>query len=315
MVGELESAPPGEYLAAHAACHGFMNGVDRIAFFGPRDLDGNGAGDEGDDIAHAAHRLLREGGPIDLLVAPGLLDPPACRALVRTFLDWHESAPEAVAETGAPVMLWLDAPRGADVADAIAHREAVGGDRELVKLAVPWVETHTPGRRTFEPLPPSCLIAPLYLGTAATLKGAHTLERRLTYSEQEDLRQSGLGFLVSEGRRRRVRLAFPTPRPRRQSVAEVEPTDLRSRIERALREVCEPLLDGRRNGPALWKTIERQLRAVLVRYQQRGEITAFVCRCDEETNQGLLDGVGVEVFVKVPTRVKELIINVTVRQP
>jgi hypothetical protein len=301
LVGELEGAAPAGYPAGHAACHALMNGLERVVFCGVRDETSP------EELVAAFERLVAE-GPVAMLVAPGVVG--AAPALVAAFLAW-EGRERAAGRLGlGDASLWLDAPDGVEVTEVVVRQAALSPDPRLVRVAWPWVATLSPGRRQAERLPPTCLVAPLYLGTAAHLVGVHTVER-VGAAEEAALREAGAALLSEQvGRRRLVGLAFPPARPVA-APAEAPPEALEARLELALREALEAAIREMPAGPGLWKTLERDAKTVLRRFAQRGEIAAFKVRCDDETNQGLVDGVGVEVIVRVPQRVQELIVRMT----
>ncbi|MBN1944494.1 MAG: hypothetical protein JW797_02405 [Bradymonadales bacterium] len=319
QVGPIESCEAAQYLAGHAVCHALMNGIGRVAFVSLSDPSELAA------IEGAVARLL-ESGPVDLVVIPGLVEVEPARAVVRTFQQWVDrqtalaAEPASDLETGTapidlyadeiPLTLWLDAPRGASPEEVLAHRRAVGGDPRRVLVATPWVSTITPGRRAAESLPPSCLVGPLFLGTTLFLKGVHELPSPPEPTWQEKLRRTGCGLLVAEGWRRQVRLAFPPPLRLPFARDLLQPTTLETRIQRDLRVACEPALADYPLGPELYKTLVRQARGVLTAYRDRGEITRFGVRCDEETNLDMKDGAAMEIWVQVPRRVREVIFKV-----
>lgn len=144
------------YLAAHASCHATMNGASRTLV-----ADADMADFE--SIRQAMDLMFAE-GPFDALVFPGLVD-------FETQIRVCEHSQNHVG--GFKFRLFLDPPRGT-MADTIVERQK--GLPAFASFAWPWVSTVTPGRRSAEWLPPSCLIAPLALSKAEYLRGVHELD-------------------------------------------------------------------------------------------------------------------------------------------
>jgi len=287
QVGWLEAVRAGEYLAGHAACHALMNGVDRVVFAGL----GEAATPE--EVGQAVHRL-RDLGPLDLVVAPGLVEPSLARTLA-----------EAVRAGGS--RLWLDAPPGADVEAVLTHAAAVA-DGDHVRVVSPRVPTITPGRRQLEPLPATCLVAPLHLGTRPRLRGVHECPAPPGPDARRALEEAGCGLLEAVGRRRLVRLAFPAPLCHREDTP--APSGPEARLEALLRDACALCLDGGPSNPTLWRRLERAVTSRLEELRRRGEVTAYVVRCDEETCGGVGGSPVVEVVVRLPSRVREVVVRV-----
>ena len=278
IAGQLESASGDQYPALHAVCHAVMNGCSPVLFLGVADLSSLPV-----DLDP-----IRAEARFELVTAPGLTDLEAITAL---------SAGLEPGET-----LWVDAARGSDP----TKLQRALGDR--ARVAAPWVATISPGRRSPEALPPTCLIGPLLLGSASTLRGVHDPPRRLDASVRAALEAGGGALLEATGRRRQVGLAFPRPET---SPAPTTPT-LEGEIRDALLELCAPLVAGEPNSPRLWAIVEREGRALLSRIQRSGRISGFHLRCDEETNMDADEGeLGVEVIIETPQRVRQVIIRLS----
>ncbi len=279
LVAPVEAGP---YLAADAVCHALMNGVEVVTFAPVPSLDERGA------LVAAAERLAREG--VDAIVAPGLVDVEAARKL------W-----EAVA--GDEVVLWVDAPDGADVAAVLAHRERLGpGPR----VAWPWVPTVTPGLRAQRRLPATCLVAALGLGVTGALRGVHEPPATPSAEALASLEAAGCDVLVARGRRRQIALVRPVrSRARGESGTAGDP------VERLLEAALAPLVMGATNGPALWRSLERAGRVALEPLVRAGVYSRAWVRCDADTNaDGGRDPV-VEVRLTAPDRVREVVLRVS----
>jgi len=90
------------------------------------------------------------------------------------------------------------------------------------------------------------------------------------------------------------------------------PPDLGQTLRQALDHACLPLLDGTPNGPALWRSIERTVAAALARIQASAGFIASRARCDAETNEGSPDAPVVEVVLRLPRRVREVVLRMTI---
>ncbi|MGM0576202.1 MAG: hypothetical protein ACQEXJ_10780 [Myxococcota bacterium] len=290
LVGELEAAP---YLAGHAACHALMNGVERVLFAGVGDPD------DAEDVDSAVRRLLAT-DEVTCLVAPDVTEPAVLRRVVETW---------ATADVD-PGCLWLDAPEGATPEEVVEWRADLGGDPERVRVATPWIPTHSPGTRAVETLPPSCLVPALHLGSATTLRGVHDAPGPPPTDDVERLRDAGCGLLVPRGRRREVALAFPPPLP-----TDRAPTPPPDPVAEAVREATRDLALTAPNGPALWSSLERSARGALERLRRRGVLSTFHVRCDQETHEGHPDAPVLEVRVRYPRRVHEIVIRVEPSEP
>jgi hypothetical protein len=293
--GELESAPAG-WWAGHAACQAFLNGVSRVEFAGVTGVADAAA------MADAAQRLLAA-APLDALVLPGLTDPVGAGRVVAGFSRWQKSC--GVPVSGFSPTLWLDAPAG-DVDSILAHRAALDGDPDTVRLVVPAVPTLSPGRRQYERLPASCLVAPLSFGCAAALRGVHEPESPYGPDELAALHAARVAVLVPSGVRRQVAAAFPLPIPKVPPLGPAEPVpdELLVVSERIQAALDQALVDDRAAATSR-PTAARLARAVLERFKSGGEIAGFTVRCDEETCEGS-DRPVVEVGLVFPQRVREV---------
>lgn len=304
VAGELEAATPTAFPALHAVCHATMNGAAPLAFYGVEDIWDPAA-------LGAALRGLRGAYPeLAMVVVPGLRKPAAEPPVeqVAALVDAQKSE-----------IIWLDAPTHSSADEIVAYREALPGDRDLVRVVTPEVYTISPGRRSFEALPPTCLIGPLSLGEAIHLRGMHRDLPALGNPDRKRLEEAGCGLLVSGAPPQKpIRLAFPPPLGGSAIVPadEARPEDrdgtLEGRIQAALDLACHDAVASGRSGPDLWKLIEREGRAVLARFVSSGELRGFRLRCDEETNRGMVSGVGVEVLVETPKRVRSVHVRMTV---
>ena len=238
-VGALESASRASYFAGHAASHAFMNGVQRIVFQGIE------ADASPQDYVRALQGLLMCGVELHAVILPGRADEETHHAIAGAFTSYCEH--RGVDITTHPLMLWLDAPDRVPVADVVRRAQAIPS--EQIQLAYPWIETTSPTRRSAERLPPSSLIAPLYLGCIEQLKGVHEPDSAPTEPDQNALARAGCGVLVPKGRRRLVHLASPLPWGSRRGVGGHRSVE--AAVEDALNEACTDLMDGAREGEQL----------------------------------------------------------------
>jgi hypothetical protein len=307
VAGALEAAPRGGWPAGHAVCHALLNGVPRVVYLAV-------AAATPAALAEAARRLVADEGPLAALVAPGVADVAAARAVAAAV------AAAAEERGGEPPLVWLDAPDGADEAALLAHAGAVGADGARVRLVAPWVATLSPGRRQAERLPGACLVAPLGLGVAGALRGVHDLAPGLPPDAIRRLRAAGCDVLVAAGPRRQVALAGPPPRPWRPAppgdgappdAAGAPPTarDLAGEVAAALETACTPLAVGAAPTASLCRTLERQARTALEPLRRAGRVTAYALRCElERQPDGGLAPV-VEVGLRLPDRVREVVVR------
>ncbi len=139
LLGDMEQASADDYPALHAACHAFMNGIDRVIFAGVSNAD------DPNEWVEALRRLFKS-DPLPVVVAPG--GPPKPLAEAFCALPYTRVS-----------CLWLDSDPG-------GHDGRVREARQIVP-------TMTPGRRVSEDLRATALIAPLHLGTTEYLRGTH----------------------------------------------------------------------------------------------------------------------------------------------
>lgn len=307
-LGELEAVPAGSYPVAHAACSAFMNGVPRVAFAGVDDAGRPEA------WAQAVTRLFDAWEPA-LVAAPGLVDPALARALVAAFAARAQRLRDR-----EPPALWLDAPDRAGASAVLAHAIAVGADGEGVRVAAPWIPTLTPGRRQYERLPATCLLAPLALGCAGELKGVSEPESPFSLDELARLEAAGVGVLASVGPRRLVGAAFRLERskvPPFGAPSDTPPDfdEAATAIERELDELSVHLQHQGLQGPSLWRSLVREASTLLNGYKARGVIAGFVVRCDESTGCTPDGHPVVEVGLAVPRRVEQVVLHVRGRTP
>lgn len=313
QAGEIEQAAPGSFWAGHAACHCFMNGVARVVFSGvqepevPRSWLG------------ALSRLFLDEEPgLELLIIPGIEDPDLSAQLLGRFLASTDSA--ASYGHREPPTLWLDAPDHASVDEILRYAERIGADGERVRLATPRISVISPGRRSYERLPASCLIAPLALGLADALGAVHDLdgpEAALDIDDLGRLQAAGCGVLAPRGKRQQLAAAFSLERPRAPDLSPHAPellseplpsnfAGVSARLEEDLEAATRDLSGAGLRGGALRAAALREARAVLSGYKARGEIAGFVARCDEETCAGAEGEPVVEVHLNFPKRVSQV---------
>jgi len=306
-LGELEAAPAGSYPVAHAACSAFMNGLPRVAFAGVVDPARPEA------WAEAVTRLFDAWEPT-LVAAPGLVDPALVRPLVTAF-----AGRVARLSGREPPVLWLDVPDRAGAAAVLAHATAVGADGEGVRVAAPWVPTLTPGRRQYERLPATCLVAPLALGLVGALKGVSEPEPPYSLDDLARLEAAGAAVLAAVGPRRLVGAAFALERPKVPPLGPQAPVppgfdEAAATIERELDDLSVTLQHQGLKGPSLWKSLVREATTLLNGYKARGVIAGFVVRCDESTGSTAEGHPVVEVGLAVPSRVEQVVLHVGVRR-
>ncbi len=196
-VAELEGAAPGTFPAAHAAAHGFMNGVGAVVFAGTPSME------RPEEVAAAARRLLAS-GPVEGIIAPGLIDEDGVRALLDAL------APE-LADDDELFCIWLDAADGASTADILRRQETFGRPGRVMVVA-PWVQTISPGRHVPERIPPTCLVPALALKMTSSLRGLHEVAAPFNVDEQRQMQASGALLLSARGWRQMLGLSWPPPR-------------------------------------------------------------------------------------------------------
>lgn len=297
LLGFLEQARPGGWPGAHAACHAFMNGVERVVFAGVKSAADSQQHPQPWEEALASVMASEEPS---LVVAPGASE--AVQEALATLMDkaWQQ---------GARSVLLMDPSSRLRPEEVLPWWKVKNyASNPAVRGCWPPVSTLTPGRRNYETLPASCLVGPLLLGTAAELKGLHETPG-LPPDVQQNLVQAEFAVLEPRGVRGHPGLLAQVPlpdneRPKLQDAPDATPGRLQTRLQEAIAD----LLD-KPNSPGLWKTIERRATAVLVEMQERGEISGFHVRCDAETNEGSSSPV-VEVLLRQPQRVRELVVRV-----
>lgn len=306
ICGMLEQT---NYLAAHAACHATMNGISRTL---AKDADISDKASIEQAIA-----ALFEAGPFDALVIPGLTDDERQKEVCECCQN-HVSDFE--------FRIFLDPPKSAAAADIIAHQKALP---RFASYCWPWIPTITPGRRSAEVLPPSCLIAPLALGCATWLKGVHDLDN-ISGDDACDLSECDVEVMtVKTINRRPVIGRFaplkPVAQPRpMQAFVDVpgifadpkadadrddgDKTSIETAIQEALREQCNTIIKQYpKNDASLWSALQRTAISILSGYQSRDLIKAYHVRCDAETaSWGTAEAPVVEVLVEYPKRVREI---------
>lgn len=262
FIGQLELASCAEYPAMHAAYHAFLNGVDRVIFCGVEEPE------RVESWTAALERLFKS-DPLPVVVAPG--GPSGALAEAFRALPFTRAA-----------FLWVD---------------RVAGERyDNVRAASQSVPTVSPGRRSFEELRATALIAPLHLETTRALKGRH--ERP---TEPGLLTTDARGRIVLDGHLSPPGTTLP-PRP----MSEV--TSVQFRIDRAVAAMAEPILLRENTNPALYKRLQRETQVILQGFLRRGEITAFTVRCDAETSAEA-PGPVVEVMIREPRRVDAVVLR------
>ncbi len=300
------------YYAGHAACHATMNGIERTL---AADADVSNIA----SVTHATESLF-EAGPFDALVLPGVTDPDIQKHicdLCQNHLDDFD------------FRLFLDAPRNADTAEILKRQNALP---RFATYAWPWISTVTPGRRSAEFLPPSCLIAPLALGTANYLRGVHDMESHDDLAVT--LHEKGVEVMINKIVQRRTvvsRMApeVPKTKPNDEIINQfieiadpnaVQMTDpIQDKIDRDEASIEAALLDqinrrcdailrqGPLNNSGLWNALKRTATSVLMDAKSRGLITQYHVRCDEETaSWGTPTTPVVEIIIGFPKRVKQL---------
>ena len=294
------------YLAAHAACHATMNGMDRTV---AADADITNR-----ESLKSAIKMIFENGPFDALVIPGLTD-----FAMQQFVC-HECQECAGAFS---FVLFLDPERHATAESIVAQQELLP---RFAKYAFPWVSTVTPCRRSAEWLPASCVIAPLALNTARYLRGVHELAT-LNANDMVTLANKDVEVLMNKREDRRpvigryaetkltpmapqafveVPGVFRDPEPQTETDAQEKAAE--DSISRELELRCQEMIRQYvTNGPNLWSALERTSMSVLNEARSRGLIKNFHVRCDAETaSWGTEDKPVVEVLIEYPKRVKEI---------
>ena len=296
------------YLAAHASCHATMNGMNRTLAC-DADISDKAS------ITQAIDAIF-EAGPFDALVLPGLTDFELQKFVCECCQN-HVAAFE--------FRLFLDPAKSLDVREIIKHQKALP---RFASYCWPWISTVTPGRRSAELLPPSCLIAPLALGCATWLKGVHDWEG-LSQDDACDLSECDVEVMTQKTINRRPVIGrfaplrpVVQPRPMQEFVDvpgvypnaddedrdEGDKSSLETAIQEELHAKCDTLIKQYpKNDASLWSALQRTAISVLNGYQSRGLIKAYHVRCDAETaSWGTAEAPVVEVLVEYPKRVREI---------
>ena len=257
-----------------------------------------------------------EAGPFDALVLPGLTDFELQKFVCECCQN-HVAAFE--------FRLFLDPAKSLDVREIIKHQKALP---RFASYCWPWISTVTPGRRSAELLPPSCLIAPLALGCATWLKGVHDWEG-LSQDDACDLSECDVEVMTQKTINRRPVIGrfaplrpVVQPRPMQEFVDvpgvypnaddedrdEGDKSSLETAIQEELHAKCDTLIKQYpKNDASLWSALQRTAISVLNGYQSRGLIKAYHVRCDAETaSWGTAEAPVVEVLVEYPKRVREI---------
>ena len=296
------------YLAAHAACHATMNGISRTLA-----CDADITNKE--DIKQALDAIF-EAGSFDALVIPGLVDfelqKYACECCQNHVSDFE-------------FRLFLDPEKTSSIADIIARQKALP---RFASYCWPWIPTVTPGRRSAELLPPSCLIAPLALGCATWLKGVHDYPG-ISEDDACDLSECDVEVMTQKTINRRPVIGrfaplkpVVQPRPMQAFVDvpgvfpnaddderdEGDKSSIETAIQEELHAKCDTLIKQYpKNDASLWGALQRTAISVLSGYQSRGLIKAYHVRCDAETaSWGTAEAPVVEVLIEYPKRVREI---------
>lgn len=304
-----------DYLAAHAACHATMNGIERTTAV-HADIS------SAESIFGALSRILADetpGGGIRTLVIPGLTD----FALQTAVCDRCREA-----ASQRPFDVFFDPPEAADFSEIIAHQKTLP---RFASLCLPYVATVTPGRRSADLLPPSCLIAPLALATATHLRGVHDMPG-LSRDDAATLARGGVRVMMPKtiDRRRVLSLFYAGQSDALACNAQMPPrgnivwsdgaaqaiSDEEARFEAELEEMlqtqCAECLRAHPvNNRDLWAALSRAATSALMHAKSHGKIAGYRVRCDEETaSWGYPDCPAVEIVIQYPKRVRSVKLNV-----
>lgn len=312
ICGELEAH---SYLAGHAACHATMNGFERVLFAA--------ATPDSEPALTQALRDLVQQGPFDALVVPGLVDLDLQLAICEEF---EGLAPQFVAR------ILFDAPQKMPVEDVVTHQARMP---DFAHIVMPWVMTHSPGRRVEECLPPSTVAAALCCYITQNLRGVHRLSDTWSVEDAAYCAQHGVCGLYTFGRRSQIGLykqshtasgdvlhaqedivsmplerlgpltqgphAEPMPFSQHESAVEAQ---LMAQIDAR----CAGVLQSySANNSALWQALRRSAESVLRVAKEEGKILHYVVRCDEETaSWGTPTSPVMEILLSFPQRVSQL---------
>ena len=291
------------YWAAHAACHATMNGISRTIAL---DTDIQSA----ESLQKNITQIFNE-DPFDALVIPGLTDPElqkiacnACQPFASQF-DFR---------------VFLDPPKTSSLETIVKRQKECP---PFAAYAWPWVSTITPGRRSMELLPPSCLIAPLALGTTTFLKGVHDE----IHSEDNDyldenhvevlcMKKQGPRRVIGRFREAEKRIPksdeintfieIPNLKIDSQNAPDRDENAIEADIRRQLDRRCTDVIQQYgKNDRTLWAILERTATSILLDAKQHGKILNFHVRCDEETaSWGTPSTPVLEIILEYPKRVK-----------
>lgn len=303
------------FLAAHAACHATMNGI-------PRTLAVDTDISDETDVLHALDTAFQT-DPFDALVLPGLTDPSIQHA-VSTRCQREQ-------DTHAFKIIF-DAPRDTPVAELVRRQRVLP---RFATLCWPYISTVTPGRRSPEWLPASCVAAPLLLKTAPHLRGVHE-PASLSADDAATLDEAGVLVLRQKIVARRPVIGLMTPpsrdaTPSTHAFADVEvppglfvpdtsaPECDEAAFERellaALETRCAEVIHTHpKNDANLWAALARTVTAELIHARDKGYIRKYHVRCDAETaSWGTPETPVVEILIDFPKRVREVKFNVSTR--
>ncbi len=304
-----------DYLAAHAACHATMNGIERTTAV---HADMTSA----ESIFGALSRILADetaAGIIRALVIPGLTD----FALQTAICDRCREA-----ASQRPFDIFFDPPEAAGLSEILSHQKTLP---RFASLCMPYVATVTPGRRSADLLPPSCLIAPLALSAATHLRGVHDMPG-LSRDDAATLARCGVRVMMPKtaDRRRVLALFYADQSDAPASTAKTQPrgnivrsddaaqaiSDEEIRFEAELAQTlqmqcAECLRAHPANNRDLWAALSRAATSALMHAKSRGQITGYRVRCDEETaSRGNPDCPAVEIVIQYPKRVRSVTLNI-----
>lgn len=314
ICGELEAH---NYRAGHAACHATMNGFDRVIFSYAKSNDMASLKDAID--------RLKNHTPFDILIFPDC-----------TELTMHREMADYVTEAAFdfPFKLLFDAPRNVDI-DALV--DAQKGLPHFAHYAYPWVNTHTPGRRSQEFLPASCVAGSLVIRLALQLRGVHDLDY-WPLQDAEYLAENRIIPLYPSGKMHKVGLYAPAIVPaqpldplenilhmplekitttqgdegiaqERHQTDNATERELMAAIDKRCAEV---MAHGPVNNASLWNTLRRCAESVLRPAYEQGKIKRYVVRCDAETAEwGTPDAPVLEILLEFPKRVSQIHVQTT----
>lgn len=289
-----------DYLAAHAACHATMNGVERTTVAHADSCDAVA-------VVDAVERLLDAASDIDALVLPGI-----CEEKIQDDV----CSVCAKMRTSGDILLLLDPREDASVEDMIARQRRLA---RFATLTWPRVSTVTPGRRSARKLPASCVAAPLVLGCAQYLRGVHDAPD-ISRDVVQTLAREGIAVLSTKsiGPRRVIALYRTDDRRHDIKTSGIDVFDAQpfadeeavfeAQLKAKLQDACSTCLAAHpKNNRDLWGALARCATAVLMRAKSRGQISDYHVRCDEETaSWGTPDAPVVEIILKYPKRVRSI---------